>query len=251
MLQVIEVIEFRQAPKTAPQARRRATVKQNRPFTVGEHRHQRTFLRNGFARLGDRVTGFQAKHVGFATPFQRAKQATRFAAGTERRAQVHHRLGVGVDPIMRREALSIRPELFGDLRLAGITLLRGKARQHAFDVAVEDRRAQAHADAGDRAGGGQADAGQVSEFFHVPGKLAAVLLDDDLRGLLQIARTGVVTQPRPQMKYFVFRRSSQGFDRRQRGHEAVEVIQHGADLSLLQHDFRDPYPIRVDVLLPG
>ncbi|MCY1182021.1 hypothetical protein D9M73_225580 [compost metagenome] len=132
-----------------------------------------------------------------AALFQRAQQATRFAAGAERRPQVHHRLGVGVDAGLRRKALSVGPELFGDLRLAGVALLRGKARQHPFDVAVEDRRAQAHADAGNGAGGGQADPRQISEFFHVPGKFAAVLLDDDLRGLLQIARAGVVTKARP------------------------------------------------------
>ncbi|MNP15218.1 hypothetical protein D3C76_1075660 [compost metagenome] len=187
----------------------------------------------------------------FTALFQRAEQAARLAAGAERGAQVHHRLGVGVDPIVRRKALSVGPELFGDLRLAWVTLLCGKTRQHALDVAVEDGRAQAHADAGDRAGRRQADAGQVGEFFNITRKLTAVLLDDDLRGLLQIARAGVITKTRPQVQHFVLGRRGQGLDRRQRRHEPVEVIQHGADLGLLQHDFRDPHPIRGDALLPG
>ncbi|WP_019360409.1 hypothetical protein [Pseudomonas asplenii] len=53
------------------------------------------------------------------------------------------------------------------------------------------------------------------------------------------------------MQHFVFGRGGQGFDGWQRGHEPVEVVQYGADLGLLQHDFRHPHPIRVDVLLPG
>ena len=187
----------------------------------------------------------------FTTTLQRTQQATRLAARAERGAEIHHRLGVGVDPIMRRKALSVGPELFGHLRLAGITLLRSKARQHAFDVAVEDRRAQTHADARDRAGSGQTNARQIGKLFNVTRKLATVLTDDDLRGLLQIARAGVVTQPRPQVQHFVFRRGGQVLHAGQGLHEAVEVIQHGADLGLLQHDLRHPYPIRGDALLPG
>src|SRR5450830_105316 len=152
---------------------------------------------------------------------------------------------------MGREALCGGPELFGYLGFAWVALLRGKACKYAFDVAIEDRRAQAHAQAGDRAGGGQADARQFGEFLHVAGKLASVLGHDNLRGLLQVARAGVVTQAGPQVQHLVFRCGGQGFDRWQGGHEAVEVIEHGADLGLLQHDLRDPHPVGRDALLPG
>ncbi len=251
MFQVVEVIQFRQAPQTAPEARGRAAIKQNRTVGIGQHRHQRALLRDGFARLGDRVARLQAEHMGFAAFFQWAQQAAGLAAGAERGAHVHHRLGVGVDAIVWREALSGRPELLGDLGLAWVALLRGKARQHALDVAVEDRRTQAHAQAGDGAGSGQADAGQFGELLDIPWELTRVLGDDNPRGLLQVACAGVVTQAGPQVQHFVFRRGSQRFDRRQRGHETVEIVEHSADLSLLQHDLRDPHPVRRDALLPG
>ncbi len=129
--------------------------------------------------------------------------------------------------------------------------MRGEARQHPFDVAIEDRRTNAHAQAGNRACGGQADAGQQDEFFDIAGKLAAMIGDDDFCRLLQVASASVVTQPGPQVQHFVLGRVGQRLHARQGLHETVEVAQNGADLGLLQHDFRYPDPVRRDVLLPG
>ena len=251
VIQVLQVVQLRQAPQAAPQARRRATVKQDGALGIGQHRHQRALLWDGLARLGDRVAGFQAQHVGFAAFFQRAQQAAGFAAGAQGGAHVHHGLGVGVDALKGREALCGGPQLLSHLGFARVALLCSKARQHAFDVAVEDRCTQAHAQARNRASGGQADTRQFGEFFHVAGEFAAVFGHHDLRGLLQVARPGVVAQARPQVQHFIFRRGGQGFDRRQGGHEPVEVVEHGADLGLLQHDLRHPHPVRRDALLPG
>jgi len=63
-----------------------------------------------------------------------------------------------VDPLLRGEALGYLPQLAGQFRLAGITVLGHVAGQHALDVAVEDRRPQAQADAGYGAGRGAANA---------------------------------------------------------------------------------------------
>ena len=70
-------------------------------------------------------------------------------------------------------------------------------------------------------------------------------LDHDLRGLVQVARTAVVAEPGPQVQDFVLGRRGQCLDVGQRCHETVEVTEHGADLGLLQHDFRDPHPVGV------
>ena len=212
---VLEVVEFWQAPQTAPQPRRRAAIEQDRALAIGQHRHQGAFERHGFARFGDRVAGLKAQHVRLAAGFKRAQQAARLGARAECRAHVHHRLGVGVDAVVGGEAFGGGPQLFGHFGLARIPLLRGVAGQHAFDVAVQDRGAQAHADAGNRPCGGQPDAGQLHQFFDVPGEFAAVLLDDDLGGFLQVAGPGVVTQPRPQVQHFVFGGGGQRLDRRQ------------------------------------
>ena len=88
-------------------------------------------------------------------------------------AEVHHRLGVVVDPCVRGEALGGFPQRPGHLRFAGIAVLRQVARQYALDVAVEDRCAQAHRQAGDGSSGGAADAGQFGELLDVAGNSPA------------------------------------------------------------------------------
>src|SRR5690606_9945925 len=189
--------------------------------------------------------------MGTAAAFQWAQQAAGLAAGAERGAEVHHRLGVVVDPLLRREALGDFPQLPGDFRLARIAVLGDVACQHALDVAVEDGRAQSHGQAGDGASGGAADVGQLCEFLYVLRKGATILFDDNFRGLVQIARTAVVAEARPQMQHFVFLGGGKGFDAGQGAHETVEITQYGADLGLLQHDFRDPHTVGRDALLPG
>ena len=86
MLHVIECVQFRQTPQTAPQACRGTAIKKNFALTISENRHQRAFLGNGLARLRDRVSRLLAEHVRFAAALQRAEQAARFAAGAECRA---------------------------------------------------------------------------------------------------------------------------------------------------------------------
>ncbi|MCY1445334.1 hypothetical protein D9M71_618440 [compost metagenome] len=58
---------------------------------------------------------------------------------------------------MGGEALGHFPELLRHLGFARVAVLGDVAGQDALDVAVEDRRAQAHGQAGDGAGGGAAD----------------------------------------------------------------------------------------------
>src|SRR5690606_6281158 len=246
-----QVVELRQTPESAPEAGGRALVEQDGVLAVGQQRHQGAFLWQRLARFGYRKIGFPAQQVGATTLFQRAQQAAGLAAGAERGTQVHHRLGVVVDALLRRETFGDLPELPGHFRLARVAALGNIAGQHALDVAVEDGRAQAHAQAGNGAGGGATDAGQLGELFHVTREFAAVPFDDDLRGLVQVARTAVVTQAGPQVQHFVFFGGGQGLDRGQGVHEAVEVTEHGADLGLLQHDLGDPNAVRRDALLPG
>src|SRR5690606_39992884 len=95
------------------------------------------------------------------------------------------------------------------------------------------------------------DAGQLGELVDVTRECAAVPFDDDLRGLVQVARTAVVAQAGPQVQHFVFFGGGQGLDRGQSVHEAVEVTEHGSDLGLLQHDLGNPDAVRRDALLPG
>ena len=113
--------------------------------------------------------------MGTATVLEWTEQAARAAAGAQRGAEIHHRLGVMVDALLRGEALGHLPQLSGDLRLAGLTVLGNVAGQHALDVAVKDRFAQVQADAGDGARRGTATARSLGELVAICGEHAALL----------------------------------------------------------------------------
>lgn len=60
---------------------------------------------------------------------------------------------------------------------------------------------------------------------------------DLLRRLVQIARPGVVTEPRPQVEHFVQRRVGEIGHRREMGHKPFKVRNDRRHLGLLQHHF--------------
>jgi hypothetical protein len=72
-----------------------------------------------------------------------------------------------------------------------------------------------------------------------------------LRGAVQIASTGVVAKTSPQVQDLIDGRRSECFHLRKSRHEALVVGNHGRDLRLLQHDFRDPHAVGGEVALPG
>ena len=72
-----------------------------------------------------------------------------------------------------------------------------------------------------------------------------------LRGFMQITRTGVITQPGPQMQNFIQRRMGQIRYRWEARHKALKIGDNGRNLSLLQHYLREPYFVRRLVNLPG
>ena len=67
---------------------------------------------------------------------------------------------------------------------------------------------------------------------------------------VQVACPGVITQACPQMQNSVEWGGRQVLRRRETLHEALIIGDDGADLRLLQHDFRDPDPIWSGVDLP-
>lgn len=187
-----------------------------------------------------------------ATAFlQRAIIATRLAACTQGGAKIHHHLGVVTQSRVWRQLLRVLPELLFNSAFAGVAINRVKTRQYTFHVAIENRCAQVHAEAGNGAGGGAADAGQAGERIDVGGKFAGKFLHHLLRGLVQVARARVIAEAGPVMQHVIHRRTRQRLHVRKTLHEAFEVRNHGADLGLLQHDFRYPDAVRRDLLLPG
>src|SRR5262249_13226259 len=74
---------------------------------------------------------------------------------------------------------------------------------------------------------------------------------DSQRRAMHVARASVVAQARPKMQHFIDGCVGQRAHIGKALHEALIVGNDGGNLSLLQHDLRDPHAIRRAVVLPG
>ena len=68
---------------------------------------------------------------------------------------------------------------------------------------------------------------------------------------MQVARTGVITQPCPQFEHGIERRRGQRIDGRKALEKTLVVGNDRRHLRLLQHDFRQPDAVSIARPLPG
>ena len=107
------------------------------------------------------------------------------------------------------------------------------------------RQRPAKREAGNRARRVAAHAGQLRRSSTRAGKLPSNSAHDHLRGAVQVARAAVVAEALPQLEHIVQRRGGQRLHGGEAHQETLVVGDHGRDLRLLQHDFRQPDGVRV------
>ena len=215
-----------------------------------EHQHRRLAPGQGLARFGRRQFRGAAIAAGDAIVRHRADLAARPRACADRGAEIHLRLDIGIGTSLRQQCFGVPPQLTFDGRRARPALEAGVPAEQPLDVAVEDRQPRAEAEHGDGVGGGTADARQFGDGGGFARKGAGVFACEDLRALVQVARPRVVAQPAPERHHLVhggFGKVDQPGAARQ---EALVVGHDGADLRLLQHDFRQPDAIGIAAQLP-
>ena len=78
-----------------------------------------------------------------------------------------------------------------------------------------------------------------------------VMIADLLGRLVQVAGPGVVAQPGPVVQHLVDGGIGQRHHIGEARHKTLVIGDDCSDLSLLQHDLRDPDPVRGLLLLPG
>ena len=74
---------------------------------------------------------------------------------------------------------------------------------------------------------------------------------DDAGRSVKIARSCIIAQAFPELEHSVGVRLSQSFHSGKALYPSVPVGDHGLDLGLLKHDFRDPDRVRIDGSAPG
>ena len=132
----------------------------------------------------------------------------------------------------------------------GIPLDGEKARDDAAGVRVEDRDVRPEGDRGDRPGRRSADPGERLERLHRARHLGAVAGDEDPGGPVKVPRAGIVPESLPRLQDGVQRRPGKGFHIGKFQEKTLVVGSDGFDPGLLEHDLRDPDPIRIPGLPP-
>ena len=92
--------------------------------------------------------------------------------------------------------------------------------------------------------------GSVAMVRASRGKRPSCLPDDHLRRRVQMMRAPVVAEAAPQLEHAVDRRGGERADVGKRGQKALVVRNDRRHLRLLQHDLREPDPIRIARALP-
>ena len=123
-------------------------------------------------------------------------------------------------------------------------------RQHAADVAVEDRASHAERERGDRRSGRTADTGERRDRLRIARKVAAMPLHDRLRRRVQVMRAPVVAESAPVLEYPVEWRQRERANVGKGREELLVVRNDRRDLRLLQHDLGQPDPVGVARVLP-
>ncbi len=112
--------------------------------------------------------------------------------------------------------------------------------RNAQNVSIYRRDAQVEADGRDRACGVFSDARQRQQRLIIRRERTAVLLADEFRGPVQVARTAVIAEPFPQLEHLRLVRRGERTDVRERLHPALEITAHRLDARLLEHDLAHP-----------
>ena len=120
-----------------------------------------------------------------------------------------------------------------------------KTRDNALDIAVDGDAGLIESDGGDRRRRIGTDAGKPAQRRFLARKAPLIPFHDRTRAGVQIARPGVVAEPRPLRENVIERGARQIIDRRPARQERRITLLHRRDGRLLQHDFGKPDPIGV------
>ena len=243
--------ELRQRVQPAPDTARRPPLKHHMSLVQRQQRPgpldgRRAPMTHG-GELLDEATG--PRRTG---PRQRAGGAFRRRPRAHRRAKVHQPLRVGGHVGRRGQQRRCPiPQRSLDACHGDVARHREMACQHPLDVAVENGFARAGTEGGDRRCGRAADARQLRQHRCIEGEPAGETVDHLPRAGVQVARSRVVAETRPQRQHVVQRRRGQRSDIREALAEARVVGDDCRHLRLLQHHLGQPDAVGVATRLPG
>ena len=141
--------------------------------------------------------------AGIAVGFDRTVHTGRLAAGADERAKIHHALGIGLDIPRWQKGFRPLPQFGFDFPVARPARHPAVARQHAFDVAVENGTALAERERRHRSRSRATYSRKPFDGIGIDGKFALMQVGDGACGSVQIAGAAVVSQPAPVAQHLV------------------------------------------------
>ena len=200
-------------------------------------------MRRYFFRWHNGPLGLGAAGSGEAVVVKWTDQTARTGRRTDQRAQFHNRFVAGTGTIWWgrfNQGARQLPERFECGRFIDRLVDVGQPTEHPFDVAIEDRFGLVVGDTEDRANGIFTNAGQREQRFAVSRDRTTEQCDNLLRGFVEVARPGIVTQPFPRFEHGLLIGRGEGGKGGEGGHPALVIVDHKFDACLLQHDLADP-----------
>ena len=170
---------------------------------------------------------------------QGTQQAARIARGADRRAEVHHGLREIARALGRRDPRRRRTDRgpAARQRLGN----REQPRHHPLDIGVDHHRAPPEGDRGDGGGGVIAHPRQAAQARLGIGKRAQ--FRDRFGAGDQIARAGIVAEPRPGAHHLALVRRRQRRHARPAFGELREVRRDRRSGGLLEHHLGQPHAV--------
>ncbi len=234
-----EEVPSRQLPEAAEQPSRRTPDREDAAPT-SEQRGDALDVPGRCPRPPHRERIGLAARVGGAAARDRAFRAARSAWGADGGAELHQRLVQVAGARAARELARGLPEPGLRGGPPHVVAEPEQPREDARDVAVDDRLRSVEGDRGHRPRRVATDARERAQGLRVVGQAPSVLLDHRARRALEVARTRVVAETRPQPEHRVGLGPGEARDVRKAREEALVVGDHRLDARLLQHRFGDP-----------
>ena len=193
---------------------------------------RKALLRAGLSRPAWRLPG--------------AERTGRLSRCADGGTEIHQGLCEIAGPVRRHDGQRVRGHSAAPCRHR--CLQRMQPAHHPFDIAIDGCRDTTEGNGRHRRSRVGPDARQIAQRRFRVGKPPAMPRHDHLRAGMKVARAAVVSQPRPGVHDGLGRRGRQRLHIGETREESREIGLHRLHRRLLQHDLRQPDPVRIGPL---
>ena len=235
-----------------PEPRKTPTIggdlpQENRPVAADDEQPSRDVV-GPWPRPFDRQLVLESENARLAPLCDRAFGAARALGKADGCAQLHHGLIEIAGPPAIENRISRRAQTRSRFGVSQLAFVGSHAREHSQDVAIHCCPSFAECDAGDSRRRVRSDTRQLANRI-MAGRICPCFSNLP-RGSLQVARTRIISEPRPTGQNIALRRAREGLGSRIALQKSLVIRKHSSDARLLQHNLRDVNRPRIALAPP-